>query len=53
MFYPQPDYYDDELDDLRMEAKAERQYNNRLARHPNCNDPDHPGCEACEGDDDE
>lgn len=52
MFYAHDyDYGSDELDDLRLEAKAERQYRNRLARHHNCQDPDHPGCEACEGDD--
>lgn len=43
---------DDELDDLRRQARHERQYLNDLARHPNCQDPDHPGCEACEGDND-
>lgn len=43
---------DDELDDLRMQARFERRYHNDLARHPDCRDPDHPGCEACEGDDD-
>jgi hypothetical protein len=24
------------------------QYANDLARHPNCQDPDHPGCPHCE-----
>lgn len=51
MFYPSADDFDDELDDLRMEAKAERQYRSRLSRHPDCRDPEHFGCEACEEDD--
>lgn len=44
---------DDELDDLRMQARHERRQRNDLARHPDCRDPDHPGCKACEGDDDD
>jgi hypothetical protein len=28
-------------------------YKNTLARHPNCRDPDHPGCPRCEDDEDE
>ena len=50
MFY---DDNDDELEDLRAEARYARRHHNKLARHPNCQDPDHPGCEACEGDADD
>ena len=46
-----PDY---DLEDARAEARAERQYRGRLSRHPDCRDPDHPGCEFCsEGDENE
>lgn len=44
-------YYDeDELDDLRIEARAERQYRNRLARHPDPRDPHYPGPDEGEED---
>lgn len=42
------DDYDDELNDLRMEDRARRQYQSALMRNPDCRDPDHPGCESCE-----
>ena len=29
-----------------------KQYLRQLAKHPNCNDPDHPGCEYCQSIDD-
>jgi hypothetical protein len=40
-----PDY---DLEDERQEALFERRYQARLSRHPDCRDPDHPGCEFCE-----
>jgi hypothetical protein len=47
-----PDDPDDtERAELAAEARYLRQYQGRLRRHPNCNDPDHPGCDNCEGDD--
>lgn len=45
--------YDDELNDLRLEDRARRRYENALMRNPDCRDPDHPGCELCEENDDE
>jgi hypothetical protein len=42
--YDGPDY---DLEDERMEAKFERRYQAALSRHPDCRDPDHPGCEIC------
>lgn len=27
----------------------EKWYWNKLTKHPNCNDPDHPGCDKCHG----
>ena len=44
---------DDDLEELRLDAIAERQHLNRLARHPDCRDPDHPGCQACQDNEDE
>jgi hypothetical protein len=45
--------YDDELNDLRLEDRARRRYENALMRNPDCRDPDHPGCESCEENEDE
>jgi hypothetical protein len=48
------DYDDYEVEELRMQRRWDRQRYNKLARHPDCRDPDHPGCEACcEDDNDE
>jgi hypothetical protein len=27
----------------------ERRYRNEIMRHPDCRDPDHPGCDSCMG----
>lgn len=38
-----------ELDDERpISTPASRQYAQLLRNHPDCRDPDHPGCERCE-----
>lgn len=37
-----------EQDDLRAEQRAKNRYGMELARHPDCRDPDHPGCESCQ-----
>lgn len=39
----------DELDfyELAQQARAERIYMAQLCSHPDCRDPDHPGCERC------
>jgi len=42
-----------ELNELRAEARAERQYHSALMRNPDCRDPDHPGCIDCTTADDE
>ena len=44
-----------EAEELRREAIAMRWYRQKLAAHPDCRDPDHPGCEKCmvEEDDDD
>lgn len=38
------------VDDAERE-RHERLYQALLARHPQCIDPEHPGCDACEVDD--
>jgi hypothetical protein len=44
---------DAELDDLRAEARHQRRVMMGHLAHPNCQDPDHDGCPACECGDDE
>ena len=44
------DLAEDEMADLRAEARWERHRHARLMRNPDCRDPDHPGCELCEED---
>ncbi len=39
-----------EADEMRAEAFYRRQYQLNLASHHDCRDPDHPGCELCEED---
>ena len=43
----EPDY-DYERAELARTDRAERRYHARLMRHPDCRDPDHPGCPDCE-----
>ena len=42
-----------DVDDLRREAAAIRWHQQQLMEHPDCRDPDHPGCEKCMVDDDD
>ena len=42
-----------EADELRHEAIAMRRHQQKLAAHPDCRDPDHPGCAKCMGADDD
>lgn len=42
--------YEDEYDRPTLQ---ERWYQQKLTRHPDCRDPDHPGCEACYVDEEE
>ena len=53
MFYRDPDLAADDLADERAEAAFQRRHRNTLMRHPDCRDPDHPGCEACSEDETE
>ena len=46
--------YDDgqdeaERSELRAQDRHDKKYQRELVAHPDCQDPDHPGCEACEG----
>lgn len=50
MYFDDPDPAD--IDYMRAEDAAERRYQRRLARNPDCRDPEHPGCELCEPDED-
>ena len=45
MYYD--DDYDSEVEELKAEARFERQRTARLLRNPDCRDPDHPGCDKC------
>lgn len=47
-----PDSRADELAELRAHRDRERRHIRTLMAHPDCRDPDHPGCEACRAADD-
>ena len=42
-----------EAEELRREAIAMRWHRKKLALHPDCRDPDHPGCAKCMVDEDD
>lgn len=39
---------DPEMESLRAQAAHDRRAHHRLMANPDCRDPDHPGCKACE-----
>lgn len=42
------DFIDElELEDLARQEQAKKAHERKLAMHPMCADPDHPGCEHC------
>ena len=45
------DEYD--VEELKAQDRFERNYSRALLRNPNCKDPDHPGCDMCEEDEDD
>jgi len=47
---PSDDDTDPELEYLRVQAAHDRRTHYLFLANPDCRDPDHPGCEACEGD---
>jgi len=44
-------YDEEEARYLAAQDRAKRQHRRSLERHPDCRDPDHPGCEFCVEDD--
>lgn len=44
---------DDFEDDLLADVRHKRRYLNKLNLHPDCRDPDHPGCDKCRDDGDD
>jgi hypothetical protein len=42
-----------DLDYMRAEDFHRRRYQANLASHHDCRDPDHPGCELCEEENEE
>lgn len=38
----------DDIAELRAEANAQRRRQRAFFAHPDCRDPDHPGCTACD-----
>ena len=42
-----------EMSELRYQARVERAHQRKLWAHPDCRDPDHPGCDACEESDED
>lgn len=47
------DDYDDQIAEARADTLHLLRYQRRLSAHPNCMDPDHPGCEDCQEDEDD
>lgn len=45
------DEYD--IEELKAQDRHERRHRSMLMAHPNCRDPDHPGCDLCEEVDDD
>ena len=53
-YYREDPYdFDADVEDLKREVRSLKAYQEQLRLHPDCQDPDHPGCDACEGDYDE
>lgn len=44
---------EDEIDSLRLEDQACKRYQYALMQNPDCRDPDHPGCDLCEENEDD
>ncbi len=42
------DHDNDDFFDEWAEAAAQKEYERKLHAHPDCRDPDHPGCARCE-----
>ena len=44
---------DYDIEELKAQDRHERRHRSMLMAHPSCRDPDHPGCDLCEEDEDE
>jgi len=44
---------DAEKEELKMFFLNEKRYLQRFTQHPDCADPDHPGCSQCEENEDD
>ena len=47
------EYDQHEADELRLQAQFERLQWQKYVAHPDCRDPDHPGCDKCNESDDD
>jgi hypothetical protein len=47
------EYDQHEADELRLQDQFERKQRQKYAAHPDCRDPDHPGCDKCSESDDD
>ena len=47
------EFDEDEMNDLRAEDRARKKYQRALMLNPDCRDPDHPGCDLCEENEDD
>ena len=39
---------EEKAEEIKRENQLRREYQSALSAHPDCKDPDHPGCEFCE-----
>lgn len=47
------DAFGDEISEADFDDYVPPRYRRQLLNHPNCQDPDHPGCPACEPNEDD
>jgi hypothetical protein len=43
---------EEKAEKIKKENQLRREYQFALSAHPDCKDPDHPGCEFCEDNED-
>ena len=46
-----PDDEEDEREEMRRYDLAQKRHQTELMQHPDCRDPDHPGCLNCDHND--
>lgn len=47
------EYDQRDAEDESAEWRHGRRYRQELYKHPDCRDPDHPGCKYCSGEEDD